>query len=612
MSGSPSLVVRALREVVGRGSVQAPSDAALLDRFVRERDERAFESLVRRYGPVVNGACRRLLRNGPDVEDASQSTFLALACKAGAISDAQALGGWLHAVAVRIALRVRADTAKRAGHEARAQGLRPICHADPVFRDAARDDLRSVIDEAISRLSEKYRAPIVLCYLEGRTNEEAAAELGCPTGTVVTRLARARDRLRVALGRRGVGVTAGVLAAALSQLDTVVAAPAAPDVVARAATVFITHRAAASVSTRVALLTEKALRAMSTNRLKVFAGVLSALCLVGTGSGLLAVRAAAGVPAADRLPAGTDDPAERAVAATSDIAVKSVADNDGPKDGSKNQTRPKTEEVVSKSFKTGKSPNVHLDLFNGTIEVVADSTATVDAQLTKQSQAETKELADDGLKNIQLELSQEKDAIHVTAKRLREDVKNRSEGVNAALKVPPGAILDLGTNNGSVKLFGGTGKVVIRTSNGSVHVKDAKGELHLTTTNGPIAVTGAQGTTDVNTSNGTIDLQVQNGVVKAHTSNGALRFQGTLANGQHSLTTSNGGIQLTLPATAHFRVDASTVNGTITSDFSDGQKSKPGMAHLQTTVGEKPAVSLTLRTMNGGIQIRKETGEPKK
>jgi RNA polymerase sigma factor (sigma-70 family) len=599
MSGSPAHVVQALRAAVGPAA--APADADLLDRFVRDRDEHAFEALVRRYGRVVHGACRRVLRDGSDVEDVWQATFLTLACKAGAIGDAQALAAWLHKVAVRIALRVRADADRRTRHEARAGGLRPDHQPDEAFHAAARADLRTVLDEVIDRLPERYRAPVVLCYLEGRTNEEAAAVLGCPTGTVVTRLARARDRLRAALARRGIGVTASVLAAALTQFEAGAAATP-PAAIAKTAAVFVLSRTAGPVPARAAVLTEGALRAMSMQRFKVLVGVLVAICLAGVGPGLLALRAATDEPtgqaaAVQLMPVAADDPADEA-----DDDKKEKAK---PKDAPKKPTRSKAEEVVNKSFKTGQSPSVALELFNGTIEVVADAAGSVDAQLTKRSEAETKELAEDGLKNIQLDLTQDKDAIKVTARRLREDVKNRSEGVNAVVKVPPGAVLTLGTNNGSVKLTGGTGKVVIKTSNGAVQVKDAKGELELTTSNGPIAATGARGRATVKTSNGPIDLQVEKGVVTAHTSNGGVRFRGSLADGDHSFTTNNGGIGVTLPDATKFRVDATTTNGAIATDFGEAPKKKPGSMSLKVTIGDNPAVSLKLRTTNGGIQIQK-------
>jgi RNA polymerase sigma factor (sigma-70 family) len=607
--------MKSLYAVVGGEGGSGPSDAHLLERFVRDRDEPAFELLVRRYGRVVAGACRRILGPGPDAEDAWQATFLALACKAGDIGEAQALGGWLHTVAVRVAVRLRADIGRRARLDSQARDGRPT-HPDSVFQDVARSDLRAVVDEAISRLPEKYRVPIVLCYLEGRTNEAAAAELGCPTSTVVTRLSRARDRLRAFLGRRGVGVTAGVLAATLADLSTssvVTGADAATvaESVARVATLFVTARAAAGpVPARVASLTEGALRAMDTNRSKIVAAVFATVCLAGAGSGLLALRAA------DRPPSPTPGPTERVEVAQPNEPVEADGDDDTPKPKPKadpqKSGRPKAEEVVTKSFRTGQSPTVVVDLFNGAIEVVADGSGAVDARLTKRSEAQTQDLANEGLKNIQLDLAQDKDTIRVTAKRTREDLRNRSEGVDAVLKVPPGAVLDLGTTNGSVKLTGGTGKVAIRTSNGSIRVAGAAGELKLNTTNGPVVVNGARGRAEVKTTNGAIDLQVDKGVVTAHTTNGEVRVRGTLADGEHSLNTSNGRIAVTLPAAAQFRLDVSTTNGGITNEFGDSPKSKPGGAHLRTAVGDKPAISLNLKTTNGGIQILKEKTDAKK
>src|SRR5262249_38321641 len=150
-----------------------------------------------------------------------------LACKAGSVGARPSLGGWLYRVAYRIALRARADAAASGRHEGAAGAARAGPAPDDPSRDAARRELRSVLDEDIARLSEKYRVPVVLCYIEGKTNEEAALLLGCPTGTVVTWLARTRERLRVRLAGRGVGVTAGALAALLAGPDVGEAVPPA-------------------------------------------------------------------------------------------------------------------------------------------------------------------------------------------------------------------------------------------------------------------------------------------------------------------------------------------------------------------------------------------------
>jgi RNA polymerase sigma factor (sigma-70 family) len=171
-------------------------DAQLLDRFVERRDEVAFELLVWRHGPMVLGVCRRILQNPHDAEDAFQASFFTLARKADSIARRDSVGAWLYRVAYRIALRARARRARLAQRE-QPLGDLPVAEVgcEPADLLAWRE-LRPVLDAEISRLPEKYRAAFVLCYLEGKTNEQAAEQLGCPKGTVLSRLSRARERLR--------------------------------------------------------------------------------------------------------------------------------------------------------------------------------------------------------------------------------------------------------------------------------------------------------------------------------------------------------------------------------------------------------------------------------
>ncbi|WP_406695566.1 sigma-70 family RNA polymerase sigma factor [Singulisphaera sp. Ch08] len=192
------------------------SDASLLERFVTSREEDAFATLVQRHGPRVLGACRRILRNEHDAEEVSQATFLVLARKAGDIPWRESVGAWLCAVAHRLSLNARAGVSRRSRHELPVAALVPAgadlgyasfpeeCHpqADP-FAEIARRELRRVLDEELSCLPEKYRAPMVLCYLEGLTNEEAAQQLGWPSGSMSRRLERARTILRQRLASRG-------------------------------------------------------------------------------------------------------------------------------------------------------------------------------------------------------------------------------------------------------------------------------------------------------------------------------------------------------------------------------------------------------------------------
>ncbi len=205
------------------------SDSMLLERFVSRREEAAFVDLVKRHGPRVEGTCRRLLRNEQDVEDVFQATFLLLARKAAGMPWRESVGGWLCAVAHRLAMNARVDAARhrrretpfatlRAADGVPADGDRlpeqyhPL--ADP-FVEIERSDLRRVLDDELLRLPEKYRAPVVLCDLQGRTHQEAATELGWPSGSISRRLRRARALLRRRLVHRGVFLATGLVAIGL-------------------------------------------------------------------------------------------------------------------------------------------------------------------------------------------------------------------------------------------------------------------------------------------------------------------------------------------------------------------------------------------------------------
>ncbi len=179
----------------------------LLERFAADRDEAAFEALVSRHGPMVLGTCRRMLADPHDVEDAFQATFLVLARKAGSIRDADRLGPWLHGVARRVAARSRALSSPPEVASSEPAVEEPAVES-PDLLEAL--ELREVLDEELARLPEKYRAPLVLCYLEGLTHDEAAEHLRWPVGTVRSRLAGGRDRLRARLTRRGLAPSAAV------------------------------------------------------------------------------------------------------------------------------------------------------------------------------------------------------------------------------------------------------------------------------------------------------------------------------------------------------------------------------------------------------------------
>jgi RNA polymerase sigma factor (sigma-70 family) len=194
------------------------SDAILLERFAKGHEEAAFVVLVKRHGPLVERTCRRILRNEQDVEDVFQATFLTLARKAAVVSWQDSVSGWLSAVAHRLAMHARSGVARQRGHETPITALageamdvegrlperyHPLIDS---FPEIERRDLRRILDDELLHLPEKYRAPVVLCYLEGRTHEEAAQELGWPAGSMSRRLDRARILLRRRLAHRGLAI----------------------------------------------------------------------------------------------------------------------------------------------------------------------------------------------------------------------------------------------------------------------------------------------------------------------------------------------------------------------------------------------------------------------
>ena len=247
-------------------------DGELLTAFVERRDPAAFAALVRRHGPMVWGACARLLAHH-DAEDAFQATFLVLVRKAASVVPRGLVGNWLYGVAHRTALLARRTAARRRAREV------PAPPDEPSRPGSANDDL-SVLDEELIRLPDIYRAVVVLCDLEGRTRKEVAALLGVPEGTVAGRLARARALLAKRLTARGVTTPAALLAAtgAVSAASTESAC---------------SLPATAVVPDRVAALTDGVLSAMTTSKLKTVAVAALVLGLVTTGAGFLTTRTAA-------------------------------------------------------------------------------------------------------------------------------------------------------------------------------------------------------------------------------------------------------------------------------------------------------------------------------
>jgi RNA polymerase sigma factor (sigma-70 family) len=284
-------VLRQLNRTLQMSGEDGLTDEQLLANFVARRDEAAFELLVWRHGAMVLSTCRRLLRDAQEAEDALQATFLVLARKAGSIRRGQALGGWLHRVASRLARRIRA----RAARQPRCQSLETDVADRPAVDQLLWNDLGPVLDEEVNRLPEKYRQPVILCYLEGQSNEEAARRLGCPRGTILSRLARGRERLRSRLTHRGITLTSAVLTAVLANEGTAASLPGPlVPVIVKAALSFARGTAVVGlVSARATAWTEGALRAMLLSKIKIAATVALVLVALGTGGGLLSQRLAA-------------------------------------------------------------------------------------------------------------------------------------------------------------------------------------------------------------------------------------------------------------------------------------------------------------------------------
>jgi RNA polymerase sigma factor (sigma-70 family) len=193
------------------------TDAELLERFLQDRDEASFELLMWRHGPMVYGVCRRILHQTQDAEDAFQAAFLMLSRKADSIGKRESISGWLYTVAYRIALRAKSRSMRRSQVEKPLDDL-PIDlkSCDPVDLTAWRE-LRRMLDAELSQIPEKYRTAFILCHLEGKTCEEAAEHLGCPRGTVQSRVGRARERLRSRLMLRGWTPASSTLTSLLEQ-----------------------------------------------------------------------------------------------------------------------------------------------------------------------------------------------------------------------------------------------------------------------------------------------------------------------------------------------------------------------------------------------------------
>jgi RNA polymerase sigma factor (sigma-70 family) len=255
-------------------------DRELVRRFAARHDEEAFAALVRRHGPMVLRACRRVLHDRHAAEDVFQATFFVLSRKASSLRHAESVGSWLYGVAYRLALKTRGQIARRHAREGRAVIAKRV--EDPLAELSVRE-AQVILGEELGCLPEKYRAPLVLCYLEGQTRDEAARWLGWPVRLVKSRLEQGRERLRQRLNRRGLSLSAALIATLLPE-ET---APAALSPVLIQTTQQIVIASPGAASARITALAEGVMKGMGWAKWKLGASLVILMGALSAGASLL-------------------------------------------------------------------------------------------------------------------------------------------------------------------------------------------------------------------------------------------------------------------------------------------------------------------------------------
>jgi RNA polymerase sigma factor (sigma-70 family) len=281
-------VVRQIESLFDGGSIAGMTDRQLIERFTTSGDatgETAFAALVRRHGPMVLGICHQLVGDRHHAEDVFQAVFLVLARKAHSIRDPELLGNWLYGVTLRAARKAKVRLLSRRKFEERSSMRHPnVCADVPVVDPVVAREQAETLHDEIRRLPVAFRLPIVLCYFEGLTVEEAAGQLKWPHGTVRSRLARARDKLRRGLIRRGVVLPAAAITVVLSRAASAAISSPLCDNTTQAAIQFAGGRAASPVAVSLA---QKVLRAMLYHKLCFTIFTLLLLAAFATGAAFL-------------------------------------------------------------------------------------------------------------------------------------------------------------------------------------------------------------------------------------------------------------------------------------------------------------------------------------
>lgn len=283
-----SPILRYLHRLYGRPEIAELTDRQLLRRFAALGDEEAFALIVRRHGPMILGLCRRLLQNPEDAEDAFQATFLVLARKSSAAGWQDSVANWLYTVALRVTAKMRSQARRHGLEEESDLG----CVVDPRETNPAshamQNELSQYLDNALARLPKKYRAPLILCYLEGKSHKEAAQELGIPAGSVSRHLARGSELLRARLSQNGLCLASEALSTLLVQgIWRAGVAGARIRTIARSISLLSTGSAVATgaISARTILLAEGVVHAMFVAQWKAVSVVLLTIGMLAGGAG---------------------------------------------------------------------------------------------------------------------------------------------------------------------------------------------------------------------------------------------------------------------------------------------------------------------------------------
>jgi RNA polymerase sigma factor (sigma-70 family) len=320
---SPTLVGH-LKTLFGAGTLTGLGEGELLNRFLSQRDETAFEEILARHGPMVLGICRRWLADPHEVDDAFQAIFLILVRKAATLRDRNTLSNWLYGISLRVAQRARANTARRRAHE--HQDADVLSMAQSTESHQTDHETFPILDEEIRRLPEKQQAAIVLCLVQGKTHEVAAAELGCPLGTIKSRVASGRAKLASRLSRRGLAPTVALATASPSENLLASSIPQeltrqTLDAAMRLAVCRSVPRTAVSAS--IQTLVQGVCHAILVDRIKAIVA-----CVAATG--VLASAATAFALARERAPSARESPVAPLSVAAADESHSKVDGHGDP------------------------------------------------------------------------------------------------------------------------------------------------------------------------------------------------------------------------------------------------------------------------------------------